>query len=352
MSKKVTTNSPKLFIGIDIHKRSWSIQASTDISYVESFTCPPDSEGLYDWVLSRYPKHEVSCAYEAGCCGFEAARDFMKYGWKVIVFNPSDITRKGRSAFQKTDKIDARLICRELRDNRLTCIEIPDRKREELRALFRHRTALVRDYRRIKTRIKMQLLYLGIEIPKEYDNSQWTHAFRDWIRSIEFYYKTGDQLFEGLMLQYDFIDEQIRKVSNELRAYCRSNYRRDYYLLKSIPGIGGIVACGIISELGDLRRFNSMKQLASYVGFIPYVKQSGESSFVMGMTPRAHHLMRSYFVEAAWQSIRKDPVMQAYYRSHAGKESKKIIVKVARKLLNRARAVLVTNTPYQTGVVA
>jgi len=44
--------------------------------------------------------------------------------------------------------------------------------------------------------------------------------------------------------------------------------------------------------------------------------------------------------------------MQAYYRSHAGKETKKVIVKVARKLLNGARAVLVTNTAYQTGVVA
>jgi len=72
----------------------------------------------------------------------------------------------------------------------------------------------------------------------------------------------------------------------------------------------------------------------------------------MGMTSRAYHIMRNYFVEAAWQAIRKDPVMQAYYRSHAGKETKKVIVKVARKLLNGARAVLVTNTAYQTGVVA
>lgn len=71
----------------------------------------------------------------------------------------------------------------------------------------------------------------------------------------------------------------------------------------------------------------------------------------MGMTPRAHHIMRSYFVEAAWQAIRKDPVMQAYYRQHAGRESKKAIVKVARKLLNRARAILVSDTPYQIGVV-
>jgi len=68
MSKKVTTDDPKLFIGIDIHKRSWTIQTAKDICYGESFTSPPGSEGLYEWVESRYKGHEVFCAYEAGCC--------------------------------------------------------------------------------------------------------------------------------------------------------------------------------------------------------------------------------------------------------------------------------------------
>ena len=86
-------------------------------------------------------------------------------------------------------------------------------------------------------------------------------------------------------------------------------------LLRSIPGIGGIVACAILCELGDLRRFNSVKHLAGYVGLAPGVYQSGDNYLVMGMTPRAHRLIRSYFVEAAWQAIRADPVMQAYYQT-------------------------------------
>ncbi|WP_437373957.1 transposase, partial [Maribacter litoralis] len=35
-------------------------------------------------------------------------------------------------------------------------------------------------------------------------------------------------------------------------------------LLRSIPGIGPIVASGILSELGDLRRFGNIKHLAGY----------------------------------------------------------------------------------------
>jgi hypothetical protein len=57
-------------------------------------------------------------------------------------------------------------------------------------------------------------------------------------------------------------------------------------------------------------------------------------------------------VEASWQALRFDPVMQAYYRTHAGKNSKAILVKVARKLLSRTMAVIKTRTPYQPGVVA
>ncbi|WP_176029717.1 helix-turn-helix transcriptional regulator [Aquimarina sp. TRL1] len=45
-------------------------------------------------------------------------------------------------------------------------------------------------------------------------------------------------------------------------------------------------------------------------------------------------------------------VMQAYYRKHIGKNSKTIIIKVARKLLNRTLAVIKTETPYQKGVLA
>lgn len=70
-------------------------------------------------------------------------------------------------------------------------------------------------------------------------------------------------------------------------------------LLRSIPGIGGVAACGILCELGDLRRFNSVKHLAIYVGLAQGVHQSGNNYKVMVITPRAHRLIRSNFLEAS-----------------------------------------------------
>lgn len=346
-----TVTSKELYIGIDIHKRSWKVHISTDLFSGKTYTMPPSAAKLKDFVDKHYSPAAVYCAYEAGCCGYMPHRQFLSYGWQSIVVNPADISRTGKDQYRKTDRLDAQKISRELKDGRLEGIEVPDRKREALRSLFRRRNELVKELRRAKSKIKMQLLYYGIEIPEAYDNNHWSHAFRGWLRDLSFEYENAKRTMESRVRHYEFIESEVREVSNQLRAYCREHYGKDYYLLKSVPGIGGIVASGILSELGDLRRFNNIKQLAGYVGLVPGVHQSGENHKTTGLIPRAHRLMRSYFIEASWQAIRADPVMENYYRKHYGKNTKKIIVKVARKLLSRVRAVIKTEKKYEIGVI-
>jgi len=351
MHTQITAIS-KLYIGIDIHKRSWKVHCSTDLFSGKTFTMPPNPEVLKAYIAKHYDGFEVFVAYEAGCCGYYAHRCFESYGWTSLVVNPADIHRKGKEKYTKTDKIDAQLISRELKDGRLESITVPDIEREQLRSLFRRRNDLVKDFRRIKSYIKMQLLYFGISIPEEFDNDHWSHGFRNWLDDLLFDYPTAKATLEGRMRSFRFIDKELRETSNQLRGYCRKHYKKDYYLLRSIPGIGGIVACGILSELGDLRRFKNIKHLSGYVGLAPGIHQSGAIQKRTGITMRSHRLMRSYFIEASWQAIRTDPVMQAYYRKHVGKNVKTIIIKVARKLLSRTLAIIKTETPYEIGVVA
>ncbi|RPD91189.1 IS110 family transposase [Aureibaculum marinum] len=349
--KTESTAQPKLFIGIDIHKRSWKIHCATDLFSGKSFTMPPKPEILKDYVLKHFAGYEVCTAYEAGCCGYSAHRSFKSYGWRSLVVNPADIHRKGKEKYTKTDKIDAQLISRELKDGRLESIVIPEVQREQLRSMFRRRNDLVKDFRRIKSYIKMQLLYFGIEVPQEFDNDHWSHKYRNWIDTLEFEYPTLRFTLDSRMRSFRFIDQELRDVSTMMRKYCKQYYKEDYNLLRSIPGIGGIVACGILCELGDLRRFKSIKHFAGYVGLAPGVHQSGDNLRHTGITRRSHRLIRSYFIEASWQAIRTDPVMQSYYRKHIGKNPKSIIVKIARKLLSRTLAVIKTRIPYQIGVL-
>lgn len=244
--KTEPTAQPKLYIGIDIHKKSWKVHCATELFIGKSFSMPPEPKVLYDYVEKNFSGHEVSTAYEAGCCGFSAHRSFVGYGWLSVVANPADIHRRGKEKYSKTDRIDAQLIARELKDKRLNSITVPEIEREELRSLFRRRNDIVKDIRRNKSRIKMQLLYFGITIPEKFNtaNSRGT-----------------------------------------------------------------------------------------------------------SITKRANKIMRSYFVEASWQAIRADPVMQSYYRKHIHKDSKTTIIKIARKLASRTLAVIKTGIPYQPGVL-
>jgi transposase len=251
----------------------------------------------------------------------------------------------------KTDKIDAKNIAQQLKAGNLKKITIPQPIRESLRALTRQRTAVVRDYRRIKSRIKSLLLYNQISIPEDMDSPKWPKRFLAWLQDLDTGYHNTNRTLASMLNQYKSIDKEIKDLSTEIRGYCKKHHKDDYMLLRSVPGIAGLTAAYILAELGDLRRFTSFKRLASYVGFIPSMQQSGEGFYTGGSTPRANRLIRNMIIEASWQAVRKDPVMQNYYRSHGGKNAKAAIFKVGRKLLSKIHAVIKTGIPYSTGVI-
>ncbi len=299
MASKVTHSTAQLYIGIDIHKKSWKIHFCTDLFDGNTKTFVPDAIGLKNHVDRHFADHEVHCAYEAGCCGYQAVRAFQSFGWTALVVNPADIPRAAKQAFVKTDKIDCTNIAKQLRNGNLRSIEVPSRQREQLRWLFRRRFHLVKDFRRLKSQIKSALLYQGIGIPEHLDNPNWTAAFGEWLYAIEWEHTTAGAALDSQLEHYCFLDEQLRSVSNKVRAYCRSNHKKDYMLLRSVPGIGPLTAAAFLCEAGDLRRFGSFKQFASYIGMVPGIRQSGEPFRTTGVTPRGHRLLRSYVIEGS-----------------------------------------------------
>lgn len=351
MSKQVTTESPKLFIGMDIHKKSWKFHFTTDLVIGSGHSFPPKTELILNYVNKNYPAYEVSLAYEVGCCGYKPARDFISFGWNTYVVNPADIPKPAKNNFVKTDKIDAKNIAKQLRSGNLKKITIPEIKRESLRSLTRQRTALVRDFRRVKCRIKSLLLYYQIDIPEGMDTPKWPLKFLAWLRELDFDQINSTMTLKSMLAQYEFVDEQLKSLSTSIRAYCRKHHKKDYELLRSVPGIAGLTASYILSEIGDIRRFTSFKKFASYVGFVPGLQQSGDTIYSTGANPRANRNVRNMIIEASWIAIRTDPVMQNYYRSHAGKNSKAVIFKVGRKLLSKVMAVIKTEIPYSIGVL-
>jgi transposase len=268
-------------------------------------------------------------------------------GWQVMVVNPCDVPRSDKQFYQKTDKLDCRNLCKQLQQDQLHGIYIPPEAQEQLRSLLRQRNQVVKQLRKAKTHIKSLLLFHGITVPEQYDNPNWSKEFLQWLTNIQWTHSTGTVCLQSKLRIFALLNKEYLQTSNELRAYCRRYHKKDYYLLKSIPGIGGLLATAILAELGDIRRFTNESQFSNCIGLVPGIHQSSETDSTRGITPRCKSLLRSYLIESAWVAIRIDPEIQTYYRKHAGKNPKNVIVKVAHKMCRRILSVIKNETPYQ-----
>jgi transposase len=337
----------KVYIGMDIHKKSWRVNIDTDICHHKNFNIESNEEILYNYIEKHFMDHEVHLVYEIGCCGFSCARYFLSIGWKVMVVNPADIPRTDKQNYQKTDTIDARQLCKLYKAGQLRGIYVPTETEDNLKLLLRQRNNIVRELRRQKNQIKSQLLYIGKSIPEEFDNPHWSKAFIDWIAQIDWKSNMAKISMDSKLNVLKLLNQEFLYTTNELAKYYRTNHKEDYYLLKSIPGFGRLVVSAILTELGDIRRFSNERELSSYIGVVPGILASGGSERCTGITPRCRSLLRSYIIEASWVAIRTDPEIQSYYRKHVGKNVKSIIVKIAHKLIRRMWSVLRNKTPYQ-----
>ncbi|QJD97735.1 IS110 family transposase [Mucilaginibacter robiniae] len=342
--------TPQLFIGIDVHKKSWSVSIRTDLFEHKTFSMPSEPDKLIGYVNEHFKGYPVQCCYEASCCGFVAYRRLTEAGWKAKVLNPADIPQSAKNKDQKSDRVDCRNLAKQLHSGHLTGIHVPDEQQEQLRSLFRQKNNLTKVMRKLKAQIKGELLYYGVKLLSAYDRSAWPSAMMTWLSDLEWKFTTGHYSMQSKLRHLAFVRQEWLASNTELRKYVDICYHQDYRLLMTIPGVGPTIAISILAELGDIRRFDKFDQLSSFVGLVPSIYSSGETMQVRGLTYRSKVLVRSYLIESAWVSVRRDPSMQDYYRSHAGKQPNKIIVKVAHKLLRRIWHVIRSGEPYQVGV--
>ena len=124
---------------------------------------------------------------------------------------------------------------------------------------------------------------------------------------------------------------------------------RQAALLASIPGIGKSIAPMLLSEIGDIARFDDPRKLIAYAGLDPKVRQSGALlKRNTRITKRGSPYLRRAAYFAASVAQRHDPELRAYYEKKRGegKRYKEATVANARHILNRVYAVWKRGTPY------
>jgi transposase len=120
-------------------------------------------------------------------------------------------------------------------------------------------------------------------------------------------------------------------------------------LLTTINGVGARTAACLIAELGDPSRFRDAAALASYVGVVPRLRQSGKRAFsgARGL-PLGNARLRHRLWMPTLVAVRKNPWLRAHYERllAAGKRPKVALVACMRKLLAAVYSVARTGKPF------
>src|SRR5271170_1514286 len=247
--------------------------------------------------------------------------------YAVAVLNPLRTARFAEEELRrtKTDAIDALGIARFAQQKRPRVAQLPDSVTEELRELERLRERVAQDFadrlrqlhravdlgfpeftryvRTLESQLATTILsryptaasFRGLSGNKlariVYDGSHKVgeELARNLIEAAE--KSVGAHHSEPYQMRIRYLCEDLDVLRRRLKDLARDVKRKvdDHEvgkLLMTIEGLGPLTAACLIAELGDPARFDSPGAIASYVGVIPRIRQSGKKRFTKGRRSR------------------------------------------------------------------
>ena len=348
-TRKLTYTGKSVYIGIDVHKKSYTFSAYCDGIICKTATVPANPESFAQNLKKWFPGGRLFSVYEAGFSGFSLHRTLESFVISNIVINPASLEVAAKDKV-KTDKKDSKKMSKQLADGNLNGIYIPSKEEELNRLLTRTRDQLVKERSRVGIKIKSRMFYFGYIGPDD-DRVMSDKLLKEYeTQSLpeELKYSLG-----LLIENWRLLDKQIKAIRYRmLEQSFDDSYNEAVY--QSVPGVGDVSARMLSNELGDLsKRFRNQKALFQFVGLTPTEYSSGESQRLGHIDRQGSARIRKTLVECAWRAILLDDVLKESFNCIAHRRGKKrAIVAIARKLLGRMRACFVNQSEYELGVVA
>lgn len=353
-NKKLDFNGKVFFIGIDVHKRQWTIATRLQGQHLKTFKIKPSPTALYQYMVENYPGGSYRAVYEAGFCGFWPQRQLAELAIDTIIVNPADVPTTQLERQFKNDRRDAIKLARELEKGELKALYVPDPFHQQLRSLSRMRHRLVQRQTACKNRIKRFLDFNGIHIPQQYQSQHWSLAFLNWMQNYQFNQPLAHHYMISALQQLKDCRNQLATLIKQLRIYSKEPNIKPiiHQYLQSVPGIAFKSAITLYSEIIDINRFSKGDELFVYAGVAPGVYSSDEKETITGLTKRCNRYIRYIIIESAWVAMRHDPALSLAYQEYSQRmKPKQAIIRIARKLLNRIRYVWMNQTTYQKGII-
>lgn len=326
-------NAVHAVVGIDVSKKKLDIALLVN-SKVKSKVIDNSPEGhkeLLGWLIkSKAPMAELQVCMEATGVYYEAvALALHEAGLEVSVVNPACIKGFGHSENirNKNDTIDAGLIARYCLAMKPAPWAPPPLEQRQLRA-WSLRVQALKDIRQQEENRLEALTITGME-------------------------DVAAHVKEHIM----WLDTEIKKLENEIDDHIdrHPGLKHDAELIASIPGIGATTVARLLGHLGDIRRFESAKALAAFLGVTPKQRSSGTSVKGRTMISRSgSSALRAALYMPSLVARRHNPILHQFAERllATGMAKKAVICAVMHKLTHLIYGVIRTGKPFDVNYLS
>jgi transposase len=315
-------------VGIDVSKKRLDVALLVNgkIKTKQAIENTPDGyKFLLEWLSkSKLALQSLHACMEATGVYYEpVALALHEAGIRVSVINPGCI--KGFSQSEnlrnKTDGIDAALIARYGAAMKPMVWVPPPLEQRQLRA-WSMRVQALKDIR------------------QQEENR------------LEVHQVTGmTDVAEHVRQHVAWLNTEISKLEHDINDHIdrHPDLKRDAALLNSIPGVGDVTVARILGHLGDIRRFDSAKSLAAFLGVTPKQRSSGTSLKGRTMMSRTGSTsMRAALYMPSLVASRYNPILKSFSERlrSTGMQRKAVIGAVMHKLTHLIYGVIRTGKPF------
>ena len=289
------------FIGLDTSKMKISVALAEDgrqgeVRFFGDIDSTPDAvRRLVSKLSGRYSK--LAFCYEAGPTGYGLHRQIVDLGHDCTVIAPSLIPKRPGDRV-KTNRRDALTLARLHRAGELTAIWVPDPDHEAVRDLVRAREAAMKDLSEKRQHLQSFLLRHGRIYP---GLRSWTQVHARWLSNLIFPHPAQYLVLREYRQAIEDAETRLERLTQHVTVLVSSwSMAPVIEAYQAMRGVAFITATTFVAEIGDVRRFETPRQLMAYLGLVPSERSTGDQVRRGGITKAGNSRARRVLIEGAW----------------------------------------------------
>ena len=328
------------YCGIDLHSNNSVVIVSDDEDRIVLQRRLTNDLGQIRGVLEPYREELVGVVVESTYNWYWVVDGLMDAGYRVHLAHPSAI-RKYEGLKHSGDVADAAYLAQLLRLGLLAEGYIYPREQRGVRDLARKRMQLVR-YRTAQI-LSIEALLIrqtGARMKGE-ALKRLTAAQVDELRfapDVALSLEANRAVSQALGQQIEALERRLKE---------RVSLRAEYRLLKTVPGIGEILATTIMLETGCIDRFAQVGNFSSYCRCVDSLRESNGRKKGEGNAKNGNKYLAWAFIEAANFALRCCPQAKSFYERKKSKANRVLALKaLAHKLARACYYILRNQEPF------